>query len=156
MSISIARRKFVAALSGAVAWPLTARAQQADRMRRIGVLEGLAADNPDAQAPRATSPQDKYAAELVALATRTVPIVFTIVPDPVSAGFVDSLSQPGGNATGIMMFEYCLCGKWLELLKEIAPGVTRAAVLRDLTNAVTSSPFPITDKTSLLGWNIGA
>ena len=64
-------------------------------------------------------------------ATRTVPIVFTIVPDPVGAGFVDSLSRPGGNATGFMMFEYSLCGKWLELLKEIAPGVTRAAVLRD-------------------------
>jgi putative ABC transport system substrate-binding protein len=64
-------------------------------------------------------------------ATRTVPIVFTIVPDPVGAGFVKSLSRPGGNATGFMMFEYSLCGKWLELLKEIAPRVTRAAVLRD-------------------------
>ena len=90
----------------------------------------------------------KYAAELVALApdvilsagatigplleaTRTVPIVFVIVPDPVGAGIVDSLSRPGGNATGFMLFEYSLCGKWLELLKEIAPGVTRAAVLRD-------------------------
>ena len=64
-------------------------------------------------------------------ATRTVPIVFAIVPDPVGSGFVDSLSRPGGNATGFMMFEYSLCGKWLELLKEIAPGVTRAAILRD-------------------------
>jgi len=91
----------------------------------------------------------KYAAELVALApdvilttgpatmgpllqaTRTVPIVFAIVPDPVGDGYVDSLSRPGGNATGFMMLEYSLCGKWLELLKEIAPGVTRAAVLRD-------------------------
>ena len=91
----------------------------------------------------------KYAAELVALApdvivtagaaglgamlqaTRTVPIVFAIVPDPVGAGFVDSLSRPGGNATGFLMFEYSLCGKWLELLKQIAPNVTRAAVLRD-------------------------
>jgi putative ABC transport system substrate-binding protein len=90
----------------------------------------------------------KYAVELVALApdvilafgvtvgpllqaTRTVPIVFAIVPDPVGSGFVASLSRPGGNATGFMMFEYSLCGKWLELLKEIAPGVTRAAVLRD-------------------------
>jgi putative ABC transport system substrate-binding protein len=60
-----------------------------------------------------------------------VPIVFVIIPDPVGAGFVDSLSRPGGNATGFMMFEYSLCGKWLELLKEIAPGVTRAAVFRD-------------------------
>ena len=91
----------------------------------------------------------KYAAELVALApdvilaaggssvgpllqaTRTVPIVFAVVPDPVGAGFVDSLARPGGNATGFMQFEYSLSGKWLELLKEIAPGVTRAAVLRD-------------------------
>ena len=64
-------------------------------------------------------------------ATRTVPIVFAIVPDPVGAGFVDSLSRPGGNATGFLMFEYSLCGKWLELLKEIAPAVMRAAVLRD-------------------------
>jgi len=93
---------------------------------------------------------NKYAAELLALApdvifitggvplasllraTRAVPIVFAIVPDPVGSGFVDSLSRPGGNATGFMMFEYSLTAKWLELLKEIAPGVTRAAVLRDL------------------------
>jgi putative ABC transport system substrate-binding protein len=91
----------------------------------------------------------KYAAELVALApdviftdgnvglgsmleaTRTVPIVFAIVPDPVGSGSVHSLSRPGGNATGFVMFEYSLCGKWPELLKEIAPGVTRVAVLRD-------------------------
>ena len=69
-------------------------------------------------------------------ATRTVPIVFAIVVDPVGAGFVDSLARPGGNATGFMQFEYSLSGKWLELLKEIAPGVTRAAVLRDA--AITS------------------
>ena len=91
----------------------------------------------------------KYAAELVALTpdvilsvggpsvdlllqvTRTVPIVFTLFADPIGSGFVDSLSRPGGNVTGFMQFEYSLCGKWLELLKEIAPGVTRAAVLRD-------------------------
>ena len=64
-------------------------------------------------------------------ATRTVPIVFAIVPDPVGSGFVESLARPGGNVTGFMQFEYSLSGKWLELLKEIAPGVTRAAVLRD-------------------------
>src|SRR5262245_4761253 len=93
----------------------------------------------------------RHAAELVALpsdvilasggatpgpllqATRTVPIVFAIVPDPVGSGYVKSLSRPGGNATGFMMFEYSLCGKWLELLKEIAPRVTRAAVFRDPT-----------------------
>jgi putative ABC transport system substrate-binding protein len=91
----------------------------------------------------------KYADELVALApdvilagggtgaesmlkaTRTIPIVFVIVPDPVGSGFVQRLSRPGGNATGFMMFEYNLCGKWLELFKEIAPGVTHVAVLRD-------------------------
>jgi len=91
----------------------------------------------------------KYAAELVALApdvilasggsvvgpllqaTRTVPVVFTQTPDPVGAGFVESLAQPGGNATGFTTFEYGISGKWLELLKEIAPGVTQAAVLRD-------------------------
>ncbi len=64
-------------------------------------------------------------------ATRTVPIVFPVVGDPVGAGFVDSLARPGGNATGFMNFEYSIGGKWLELLKEIAPGVTRVAVLRD-------------------------
>jgi putative ABC transport system substrate-binding protein len=64
-------------------------------------------------------------------ATRTVPIVFVVVPDPVGAGFVDSLARPGGNATGFVQFEYGLSGKWLELLKELAPPVTRAAVLRD-------------------------
>ena len=91
----------------------------------------------------------RYAAELLALApdaimatgshavapllraTRTVPIVFVNVADPVGAGFVDSLARPGGNVTGFTVFEYSIAGKWLELLKEIAPGVTRAAVLRD-------------------------
>jgi putative tryptophan/tyrosine transport system substrate-binding protein len=91
----------------------------------------------------------RYAAELVALApdailatgsatlgpllqaTRTVPIVFVIVPDPVGAGYVESLSRPGGNATGFLMFEYGVAGKWVELLKQIAPTVTRAAIIRD-------------------------
>jgi len=177
MAINIARRKFIAALSGAsLTWPLTARAQQGERMRRIAVLWPLAADDPEGQARDAAFRQGlqqlgwtdgrnvridtrwsagnaaearQYAAELVALApdvilaigsasigtllqtTRTVPIVFAIVPDPVGSGFVDSLSRPGGNATGFVMFEYSLCGKWLELLKEIAPSVTRVAVLRD-------------------------
>ena len=70
-------------------------------------------------------------AEVMLKATRTIPIVFAIVPDPVGAGIVERLSRPGGNATGFMMFEYNLCGKWLELFKEIAPSVTRVAVLRD-------------------------
>jgi putative tryptophan/tyrosine transport system substrate-binding protein len=171
------RREFITLVGGvAVAWPAAARAQQREQMRRIGVLNGLAPDDPRAQPQLAAFLQElqqlgwtegrnmridtrfaagnaadarKYAAELVALApdvilsvgsasigplleaARTVPIVFLIVPDPVGAGIVDSLSRPGGNATGFMMFEYSLCGKWLELLKEIAPGVTRAAVLRD-------------------------
>jgi putative ABC transport system substrate-binding protein len=172
------RRQFVALLGGAAAWPLVARAQQPDRMRRIGVLMSLAADDPQGQARLAAFLQAlqqlgwtdgrnvqidtrwaagnadkirKYATELVTLApdvilasggsvagrliqvTRTVPIVFTQTPDPVGAGFVDSLARPGGNATGFTMFEYGMGGKWLEVLKEIAPSVTRAAVLRDPT-----------------------
>jgi putative ABC transport system substrate-binding protein len=177
MAIIIGRRQFISALGGAAAaWPLAAHAQQAERMRRIGVLTGGAANDPVAQgfiaaflealqqlgwtngrnaridtrwAAGNVVDMRKYAAELAALApdvilavgspvvesllqvTRTVPIVFTIVADPVGSGFVDSLSQPGGNVTGFMQFEYSLCGKWLELLKEIAPSTTRAAVLRD-------------------------
>ena len=189
MAINIARRKFLAALSGAVAWPLTTvRAQQADRMRRVGVLNGSGVDDTQGQADVAAflqglqqlgwtegrnvhietrwgggNPADlrKYAAELVALApdvilaggaasvgplieaTRTVPIVFAIVPDPVGAGYVESLARPGGNATGFMMFEYNLSGKWLELLKEIAPSVTRAAILRDTSIAAGIGQFAI-------------
>jgi putative ABC transport system substrate-binding protein len=74
-------------------------------------------------------------------ATRTVPIVFTIVADPVGAGYVDSMARPGGNATGFMAFEYSMGGKWLELLKQIAPGVTRVAVLRDATQGFATSMF---------------
>jgi putative tryptophan/tyrosine transport system substrate-binding protein len=173
----VKRREFITLLGGAAAaWPLEARAQQGERMRRIGVLNAQAADDPDAQTNMAAFLQGmqqlgwtegrnvriehrwgagnaanirKYATELVGLtpdvilapgatalapllqATSTVPIVFTIVPDPVGAGFVDSLARPGGNATGFMQFEYNLSGKWPELLRQIAPGVTRAAVLRD-------------------------
>jgi putative tryptophan/tyrosine transport system substrate-binding protein len=170
------RRQFIAILGGAATWPLAARAQQGDRIWRIGVLTGTKADDPDTKARFAAFEQAlqqlgwtqdrnvridyrfaggdaatsrKQAEELVALApdvivstgsfstgallraTRTVPIVFAIVPDPVGSGFVDSLSQPGGNATGFMHFEYGLSGKWLELLKEIAPSLTRAIVLWD-------------------------
>jgi putative ABC transport system substrate-binding protein len=102
----------------------------------------------------------KYSEELVALApevilsigvtvepllqaTHTIPIVFAIVPDPVGSGIVDSLSRPGGNATGFTMFEYSLSGKWLELLKEIAPGVTRAAVFRDSANTAGIGQFAV-------------
>jgi ABC-type uncharacterized transport system substrate-binding protein len=173
----VRRREFITLLGGtAVAWPLAARAQQSEHMRRIGVLNAQAADDPDAQTNMAAFLQGmqqlgwtdgrnvriehrwgagnaanmrKYATELVGLApdvilapgatalapllqaTSTVPIVFTIVPDPVGAGFVDNLARPRGNATGFMQFEYNLSGKWPELLRQIAPGVTRAAVLRD-------------------------
>ncbi len=189
MAIDIARRKFIAALgSAAAAWPRAARAQQAEHMRRIGVLYGTNADNLDVPTYYAAFLQGlqqlgwtadrnvrfdsrwgagnaanirKYAAELAALApdvilavggatvgplleaTRTVPIVFVIVPDPVGAGYVKSLSRPGCNATGYMMFEYGLSGKWLELLKEIAPGVTRAAILRDTSIAAGIGQFAI-------------
>src|SRR6266498_840234 len=171
------RREFITLLGGAAAWPLTARAQQGERMRRIGVLTGgPRPDDQDAQANIAAFLEvlqqlgwadgrnmridyrwglgqadtiRKQASELAALApdvilssgtaslaplmqaTPVVPIVFVNVADPVGGGFVDSLSRPGGNATGFMQFEYDLSGKWLELLKQIAPGVTRAAVLRD-------------------------
>ena len=170
------RRKFIALIGGAAAWPLAARAQQGEPMRRIGALMSTAADDPEGQARIAAFQQGlqqfgwtigrnvridsrwpvgdsertrRYAAELVALApdvilatgsaaaapllqaTRTVPVVFVIVPDPVGAGFVNSLARPGGNATGFIQFEYGISGKWLELLKQIVPGVTRAAILRD-------------------------
>ena len=177
MIAKLKRREFITLLGGAaVAWPLAARAQSADRMRRIGVLMSTTADDPEGQARIAAFQQGlqqfgwaighnvridsrwpagdperfrRYAAELVALspdvilatgsaaaapllqATRTVPIVFVIVPDPVGAGFVNNLARPGGNATGFIQFEYGISGKWLELLKQIAPGVTRAAILRD-------------------------
>ena len=183
------RRNFIAGLaSTTAAWPVAAHAQQLERVRRIGVLMPLPAEDPEAQTRVATFQQAlqglgwtdgrnvhidvrwsagnasdtrKYAEELVALApdvifasgspglgsalqaTRTIPTVFAIVPDPVGAGYVQSLSQPGGNATGFMMFEYSLCAKWLALLKEIAPGVTRAAVLRDAAIAAGVGQFAV-------------
>jgi ABC-type uncharacterized transport system substrate-binding protein len=172
---SMRRREFITLLGSAAAWPLAARAQQPERVRRVGVLMYLAADDAEGQARLAAFAQalgqlgwsdgrnlridtrwanaddiGKHAAELAALApdvlvagtgtatvapllqaTRTVPIVFVSVIDPVGAGFVASLAQPGGNATGFTIYEYSMSGKWLELLKETAPRVTRAAVLRD-------------------------
>jgi putative ABC transport system substrate-binding protein len=158
------RREFITSLGAAAAWPLLARAQQSDRVRRIGVLMAASADDADYRArfaafqqglqelgwtegrnmridirwPAADADQiRRYAAELVALepdvilATGSATVVFAIVPDPVGAGFVESLARPGGNATGFIAFEYGLGAKWLELLKEVAPGVTRAAIIRD-------------------------
>jgi putative ABC transport system substrate-binding protein len=175
----VKRREFITLLGGAAAWPVAARAQQRERMRRIGVLMNLAADDPEGQARLAAFLQSlqeagwtvgrnaqidirwgagdtpqirKQAVEMVALvpdvilassplvlaplrdATRTIPIVFAAVSDPVAAGFVASLSRPGGNATGFTVFEWGFSVKWLELLKELAPNVTRVAVLQELGN----------------------
>ena len=181
------RREFLGVLGGAAAvWPLPARAQQSERMRRVGVLLPTIADDAEFQArvgallqalallgwtigrnvridTRWTTTNAaeirRHAAELAALApdvilasgdstvgpllqaTRSVPIVFTVVADPVGAGYVDSLARPGGNVTGFMNFEYSVSGKWLELLKEIAPSVTRVAVLRDAASPSGTGQF---------------
>ena len=180
------RREFITSLGGAAVWSLAARAQQAERMRRIGVLTSFMSDDPAEQTSVLAFAQTlersgwidgrnvridlrwgvgdpdrirQYAAELIALApdvilavtsaatgallqaTRTVPIVFVQVGEPVGAGFVDSLAQPGGNATGFMLFEYGIGAKWLELLKEIAPGVKRVGFLQDPAVAVGPGQF---------------
>ena len=178
------RREFILALGGAAAaWPLGARAQQSERMRRIGVLLPATADDPELsrrlaalqgelgrlgwvegrnvrfEMRWAAGDPDRIrssAAELVALtpdviiangssgmdamqrATRTVPVVFVVVPDPVGAGYADSLARPGGNATGFAQFEYGIGAKWLELLKELSPNLKRAGVIRDPT--ITAGP----------------
>jgi len=174
------RREVITLLGGAAVWPLSARAQQPEPMRRIGILTGIAGEDAQTKVRVAAFLQElqkfgwtegrnlridlrggagnvvdtrKYATELVALApdvilasgatpvallleaTHTVPIVFTIVVDPMGAGFIEKLSRPGGNATGYMMFDYSLSGKWVELLKQVAPGVTQVAVLRDPSSA---------------------
>jgi ABC-type uncharacterized transport system substrate-binding protein len=187
MSARISRREFTAlGAAAALAWPLAARAQQGERMRRIGVLMNLATDDPEAPARVAALAQGlgelgwtvgrnvmidyrwgagdverirKHAAELVALApqvilvtssqavaillqaTRTVPIVFVGLPDPVGAGFVNSLARPGGNVTGFLGFEYGMAAKRLELLKEVAPRTTRVAMIRDFTTAAGAGQF---------------
>jgi putative ABC transport system substrate-binding protein len=180
------RRVFITLLGGAAAWPLAVHAQQGERMRRIGVLMGPAANDPTAQTRviafvqglqqsgwtvghnvridtrwSAGNADDirKYAVELAALApdvilatttlavasllqlTRTVPIVFVQVIDPVGGDLVDSLARPGRNATGFTSFEYGMGAKWLELLKQIAPGVTRAAVIRDAAATAGTGQF---------------
>jgi putative ABC transport system substrate-binding protein len=172
------RREFITLLGGAAAWPLAARAQQGEHIRRIALLNSTAADDPETQARITAFAQALQEAswiagrnlqieyrwgagnsdrirqsvtELVALApdvivtlgntglaplqraTRTIPIVFVNVADPVGGGFVASLARPGGNATGFASPEYRLSGKWLELLKQISPAVTLAAFIRDPT-----------------------
>ena len=183
------RRSFIKVIVGsAVAWPIAAPAQQAERVRRVGVLVARSADDPEYQARLATfvnalnnlgwvegrnllldirlpkpTGDDirKIVAELVAAApdvvlttgstvtgpllqaTNTIPVVFASVVDPVGAGFVESLARPGGNATGLMQFEYSLSGKWLELLKQIAPDVKRVAVLRDSSTTSGIDQFAV-------------
>jgi putative tryptophan/tyrosine transport system substrate-binding protein len=195
------RREFITFLGGAAtARPLAARAQQADRVRRIGVLMNV--DDADQRvsyvaflqvlqelgwtdghnvridtrwAGGSASEIRKQAVELVALApdvivasgtaglgpllenSRTVPIVFANVADPVGAGFVESMSRPGGNVTGFVQFEYTLSGKWLELLKQIAPGVTRVAVLRDPAITAGIGQFAVIQSVApSLGVEVGA
>jgi len=181
------RREFVLTLgSAAVAFPFVARAQQRERVRLIGVLMPLAADDPEGQSRITAFAQGlqefgwsegrnvsieyrwfggdgerarKYAAELVGQApdvilatgspsiipllqlTRTLPIVFVQIADPVGAGLIESLERPGGNATGFAVFEYAISAKWLELLKEIAPAVKRVAVLRDAASPAGIGQF---------------
>ena len=182
------RREFIILLGGAAtAWPLIARAQPAERVRRIGVLLPSAAENPEYQPWVGAFLQElsqlgwsigrnvridtrwaatnadirKQAAELVALApdvilahgsntvgqllqaTHTVPIVFPVIADPIAGGFVDNLARPGGNATGFMLFENSISGKWLELLKQIAPGVTRVVVIVDPTIPTGPAQFSV-------------
>ena len=183
------RRDFIALLGGAaLTWPLTARAQQNERVRRIGALMNLAAEDPVSIA-RATAFDQalqglgwiegrtvhvdyrwaagtvelfhRYASEFAASppdiilasgagalpavlqATRTIPVVFVIVPDPVGNGYVASLSRPGGNGTGFLSFEYSLTAKWVEILKEIAPNITRAGVLREANYAHRIGQFAV-------------
>jgi putative ABC transport system substrate-binding protein len=180
------RRSFISLLSGAAVWPLAARAQQPERMRRIGILLPAASDDAlfqtwvgaflqglallgwtigrnvriDTRWATANAAEiRRHAAELAALppdvilahgsstvrpllqVTRTVPIVFPVAADPVGEGFVASLSRPGGNATGFMTAEYGMTGKRLELLKQIAPSVTRVAVVRDADQGVGTGEF---------------
>src|SRR5262245_29752307 len=183
MASYIERRKFLATLGGAAAWPFAGSAQQAAQVRRIGVLMPFGEDHPVGQARVAAFMQGlrqlgwtdghnvridyrwsagdsdnirKFASELIALgpdvvmaftsaavtalrqATSTVPIVFAVVADPVGAGYVESLARPGGNVTGFAAQEYAVGGKWMELLKEIVPHLTRVAVLRD--SAIAAGP----------------
>ena len=185
------RREFIRLAGSAAAWPLVARAQQGERIRRLGVLLPFAKDGPESARVEAslqelqrlgwtdgrnlqieyrweTSDLQKAAMELVALSpdvilvsttpalssmhqiTRTVPIVFTQVADPVSAGFVASMAKPGGNITGFTLFDYEIGAKWLGLLKEIAPNVTRVGVIREPTSTSSIGQFGATQSAARL------
>ncbi len=182
------RRDFVRLLGATAVWPIAARAQQSDRVRRIGMLHSLAEDDPELVTRRAAFEQAikelgwtiggnlridyrwshnnpelirKFAAELVALrpdailasgsvvigpmvrATTEIPIVFLQVIDPVGSGLIESMARPGANVTGFTQFEYSLAGKWLELLKEIAPHLSRVAVLRDASRGPGIGQFAV-------------
>jgi putative ABC transport system substrate-binding protein len=195
------RREFIGLVGGAATWPIAARAQQGERVRRIGVLLSTHEGDRQRRAQLAAFVQRltelgwaggrnasldvrwtagnvdaarKYATELVALgpdvivtdtsfdvaavqqATRTVPIVFGGVIDPVGNGLVDSLARPGGNTTGFTAFEYAIAAKWIELLKEVAPRVTRAVVLRDPTTAAGIGQFAAIQATAPFGVELSA
>jgi putative tryptophan/tyrosine transport system substrate-binding protein len=187
------RREFITLLGGSAVWPLDVRAQQGDRVRRIGVLMNLAADDPQSTKQMTAflgglqergwtlggnlqieyrwlagdenltrvEIYRKYASELVALVpdvilaaggttvralqqvTRTVPIVFVEASDPVNRALVASLARPGGHTTGFTQFEFSIAGKWLELLKQIAPNLTRAAVIRDPSESSGIGQFTV-------------
>jgi ABC-type uncharacterized transport system substrate-binding protein len=181
------RREFITILGSAAAWPLAARGQPADLLRRVGVLMNLAESDPEAR-PRLNAFQRRlqelgwtegrnvridyrwtagdydrmrvYAAELVGLGpdvilaaghsvtevlqktTGTVPIVFVLVSDPIGSGFIPSLAHPGGNITGFTYVEYTVGGKWLEMLKEIAPSVIRVAIIHNPENRLLAGFLP--------------
>jgi len=180
------RREFITLLGSVPVWSLTARAQQTDQVRRVGVLMNVAPEHPEGQPFVAAFRQAlqrlgwtegrniridirwgendverdrKYAAELVALTpdvvlaagtlsvtalqrvSRTLPIVFVDVSDPVGAGLVERMDRPGGSTTGFMIFEYSLSAKWIELLKQVAPNVRRAAVIRNAANPAGIAQF---------------
>ena len=195
---SIRRREFIAGLGGAAAWPLAARAQQGDRVRRIGVLTGGDENDPEQKRRISAFTQAladlgwtdgrnmrmdlrwfgddinrarALAQELVGLQpdiiltggaaatvpvqreTRTIPIVFASVTDPVASGIVPRLNQPGGNVTGFGILEPSLGGKWLELLSEIAPGLKRAAIMFH-PDAVTASVYMPSLETAARSLNV--
>jgi ABC-type uncharacterized transport system substrate-binding protein len=184
----VTRREFVTLLGGgAVAWPLAARAQQGERIRRVGVLIAGSETDREGQrrvavfreelqklgwsestniridtrwvAPGDTASIQRYAKELVSLQpdlvfsyttpltaallqeTRSIPIIFTNVNDPIGSGFVESFPRPGGNATGFILLEATIGGKWLEILKEVAPQIERVAVLFNPVQAPTTQYY---------------